>query len=70
MTKLREHLKEQGITQAAFAERIGVSQSAVSKICSGLITPRLVKAEEIERETGGAVPATALIGQGKQGARA
>jgi DNA-binding transcriptional regulator YdaS (Cro superfamily) len=40
----------------AFANSIGISQSALSKMCSGAIFPALQTAIEIERITGGAVP--------------
>lgn len=56
MEQLTSYLKSHSISQTVFAERIGVSQSALSKMCSGSISPALKTALDIARETGGAVP--------------
>ena len=56
MATLTEYLKSEGITQAQFASRVGVTQGYIAKLCAGLATPRLVMAYKIERETAGAVP--------------
>lgn len=55
MSNLRTFLSENDETQAEFAERIGVSQGTVSKLCKGLISPSLPLALKIQRVTGGKV---------------
>ena len=57
MEKLTSYLKENGLSQAVFAEKIGISQSALSKICTGENLPLLETAIRIHRETSGEVPA-------------
>lgn len=37
--KLRNWMKKNGVRQDAFAEEIGVTQSALSKLCCGSRTP-------------------------------
>lgn len=44
-------------TQSALAARLDVSRAAVSKWCSGEMSPSRERAEELERLSGGAVPA-------------
>jgi transcriptional regulator with XRE-family HTH domain len=56
MDQLIAYLKANSVSQVTFAARIGVSQSALSKMCGGSITPRLQTALAISRETNGAVP--------------
>lgn len=57
--KLATYLKENSITQAEFAVRIGITQGALSKLCgTGGASPETALA--VERETGGAVRATDL----------
>lgn len=63
MSKLREHLEGNGIRQADFAARIGVTQGMVSRLVSGALLPSLELAVKIERDTGGAVPASSWIAQ-------
>ena len=57
MTKLktfREHLK---LTQAQMADRLGVTQSTLSRLENGEIkNPSISLAHRVEVETGGAVP--------------
>ena len=55
MAKLGKYLKDQRLTQAEFALRIGVRQSSVSKMVSGDASPSLEVAIKIEDETGGEV---------------
>ena len=55
MSTLRAFLLESNETQAEFAERIGVSQGTVSKLCKGLISPSLPLALKIQRVTDGKV---------------
>lgn len=57
--KLASYLKANGIAQADFAARIGISQGRISKLCkSGHAS--LATALAIERETGGTVRVTDL----------
>lgn len=55
--KLASYLDANGITQAEFAARVGITQGALSKIYNGG-NASLETAVAIERETGGAVRAT------------
>ena len=59
MTPLAQYLKDERVTQETFARRIGRTQSIVSKLASGTITPTLETALAIETATGGAVPPSA-----------
>lgn len=52
--KLAEYLAECGLTQPEFAERLGVSQSTVSRWCNG-IPPRRRHLEKLKTETGGKI---------------
>ena len=61
MTALATHLSDQKISQRAFAVRLGVDPSIVSRLVNDLMRPSLELAVQIERETGGAVPATSWI---------
>jgi len=56
MTHLRKFLADTDTTQAAFAERVGVNQATISKLCG--MKPQISAdlAVKIERETAGAVP--------------
>ena len=56
MNSLTRYLKENDLTQAAFAERVGLRQATVSKVCAGKVGVSLATALRIERATGGAVP--------------
>jgi transcriptional regulator with XRE-family HTH domain len=56
MENLIAYLKQNGISQSRFAETVGVTQSSLSKMCSGLILPSLETAVRIAKETGGKVP--------------
>lgn len=58
MSKLAEHLKDRGLTQAQFAERIGITQGALSKLCGEAPRLSLETAAAIERETQGHVQIT------------
>ena len=61
MSSLTQHLTSHGLTQRAFAARIGVDPSIVSRLCANLMTPSLHLAIQIERETNGAVPASSWV---------
>ena len=61
MYSLTQHLTSHGLTQRAFAARIGVDPSIVSRLCANLMTPSLHLAIQIERETNGAVPASSWV---------
>ncbi|MEP4195963.1 MAG: helix-turn-helix transcriptional regulator [Aliishimia sp.] len=58
---LRRHLKENGISQEAFAEGLGIHQSAVSRILRRAISPSLAMAFLIENLTDESVPARAFV---------
>lgn len=52
--KLRQWLADQGLSQAAFAERIGRAQQSVARYCAGRV-PDPDAMAAIARETAGAV---------------
>lgn len=52
--KLSAYLKQQGLTEAAFAELIGSTQQTVNRICRGTV-PRRETLERIVATTRGAV---------------
>lgn len=52
--RISQWLEKQGMTQAAFAFRIGVSQGRISQICASG-TDSLSMAARIEQATGGEV---------------
>lgn len=55
---LRSYLKDAGVTQKQFAERIGSQQSIISRILAKDIRPGIDLAYSIEVETGGYVKTT------------
>lgn len=57
MTPLAQYLHREKLTQSAFAERLGVRQSFVSRLIRGEAKPSLGTAFRIEKLTGGEVPA-------------
>ncbi|MCK9544916.1 MAG: helix-turn-helix transcriptional regulator [Novosphingobium sp.] len=65
MMTLSEYLAAEGIPQEKFAERIRVRQATVSRLASNAMRPSLELAAAIERETGGAVPATSWVASRK-----
>ncbi|MBP7619326.1 MAG: helix-turn-helix transcriptional regulator [Gemmatimonadales bacterium] len=60
-TLLLQYLKRHGLTQAAFADRAGLSQGLVSRLCRRELTPSLRRAAHIERVTNGEVPMAAWV---------
>ena len=56
MTSLYSYLDRHNVTQSEFAEKIGLSQSAVSKLASGAALPSMKIALAIDRATLGEVP--------------
>lgn len=48
-------LRQKGMTQTAFAARVGVSNTAVSRLISGTMTPSGKLVRRIEYHTKGAV---------------
>jgi transcriptional regulator with XRE-family HTH domain len=58
---LADYLRECGETQAAFAERAGVSLSAMGGWLSGVRGPDLKSAVLVEKATGGAVPVESWV---------
>ena len=61
MSTLSEYLKSERISQSAFASQIGITQSVVSKLAAGVVTPSLATALRIEAVTGGKVRPCDLI---------
>ena len=61
MSALKPYLADQNLSQKAFALRLSVDPSIVSRLANGQMLPSLELAVQIERETGGAVPATSWI---------
>jgi transcriptional regulator with XRE-family HTH domain len=57
MSNLSSFLKKSGVTQSAFAQRVGVVQATISRLARGTVMPSIEVAVKIERETGGEVPA-------------
>ena len=66
--RLADHLKAHSVSQAQFAESIGINQASLSKICRGLFRPSLPTAVAISRETGGAIPTDAWVAADERGA--
>ena len=66
MNMLDAYIKDSGLTQASFAARVGVRQSAISKVCNGVRRPSIDLAARIERVTGGKVPAASWAHEGSQ----
>lgn len=60
--KLRDYLKREKITAAAFAKRIGVTQSSVSRLCGETRAPDMGTVRRIHEETGGCVSAEDFFG--------
>ena len=56
MEQLSTYLSNNGISQRAFAKRVGIDQSVISRFARGEARPSLDVALNIEKETGGAVP--------------
>lgn len=56
MENLRAHIDRLGISQNAFADRIGVSKSYLSQILSGKREPSREMIQKIDMATGGSVP--------------
>ncbi len=63
MTFLAQHLAEQKISQKAFAVRLGVDPSIVSRLVNNGMRPSLELAVAIERETAGVVTASSWIAE-------
>ena len=53
--QLLEFLYENDISQTDFAQRIGISQSSISKYLTGNVTPSVLVALKLHDETGGEV---------------
>jgi DNA-binding transcriptional regulator YdaS (Cro superfamily) len=56
-----EFIRTSGQNRSAWADRLGVSRSYLSDLLNGNKTPSLELAVQIERATGGAVPASSWI---------
>lgn len=61
MSDLPEYLTKTGLKQAAFAQRIGVTQVTVSKLIARTMLPGLELAVRIEDATCGQVPARSWV---------
>lgn len=59
MKTLNQYLKESGVRQADFADRVNTTQAHISRLCAEGATrsPSVDLAKRIEAETDGAVPA-------------
>jgi transcriptional regulator with XRE-family HTH domain len=64
MKTLYEHLTSNKISQSAFAMRLGVDRSIVSRLVNQTIKPGLDLAARIERETDGQVLAVSWVDGG------
>lgn len=53
--QLADYLTESSITRAAFAEKIGVSQSLITQLCQNQVWPGRDVAARIVEATGGKV---------------
>lgn len=62
---LKQAIKDSGESRAHWAEKLGISKPYLSDLLNGKKQPSLEMAVKIERETGGAVPATSWIPVGK-----
>jgi len=58
---LKEFIEGSGLPRSAWAERLGISRSYLYFLENGHKSPSLALAVRIERETGGAVPATSWV---------
>lgn len=58
---LAAYLEAHRIRQADFAARLGTTQPVISRLARRAATPSLDMAFRIERETGGAVPASIWV---------
>lgn len=56
MMTLSQYLSLHGMTQARFAEALGVNQGTVSKLIRRKVRPSIDMIAKIDRATGGAVP--------------
>lgn len=61
MEKLSSYLKSNSIPQTKFAGEVGITQSALSKMCAGQISPSLETAVKIAAITKGAVPVESWV---------
>lgn len=53
--KLKSFLMRQGLTEAAFAAKVGLSQAAINRYCRGVRLPRAEHIAAIEKATDGRV---------------
>ena len=61
MNKLRAYRKKVGLSQAALAKKLGVTQNHISNLEHGCRGPSLLLAERISRVTKNAVPASSWV---------
>jgi DNA-binding XRE family transcriptional regulator len=55
--ELKTYLDQTGLTQAAFAAKVGTTHATISRLIAGKFRPSLALATAIERETCGQVRA-------------
>lgn len=60
--KLDQYLTQRGMTDAAFAEKVGRSQSSINRIRRGETRPDWKTMERIVEETGGEVSPNDFLG--------
>ena len=65
---LASHISSSGESAAHWARRLGISRGYLSEMLAGKKLPSLTLAVTIERETGGAVPASSWVPEPKKGA--
>lgn len=63
MQKLVDHIDGLGMTRAAFASKLGISEAYLSQILNGLRKPSLKLATLVEVETKGEVAAVSWVDQ-------
>lgn len=61
MQTLADYIKQSGLTQDAFARRVGISQSYLNDIAKGRKTPSLPVALRIATASGGVVSVASLV---------
>lgn len=64
---LSDYFHQSAVEQQAFAKKVGISKSLLSRIKNGTRHPTVTVAQKIERATGGKVKAAVLVGLSKEG---
>ena len=66
--RLKAWLKAAQVSQAEMARRCDYDRSNFHRVLGGTLTPSLLLAANIERETAGVIPATAWVEQSQAAA--